>query len=182
MSGSSESLKKSWETRRKLGIVPKGWKMSDEAKKNVHEGNKKGWETRRKNGNANLHDAIKLGWANRRLKGNDHLLKLTIDKDGPILTNENAKVQIAKYPEIENTHCWILSSDSACSVHRFSKMMWEQKYNEKVEKDGQNICLCHKCDKILGPCVNPDHLVKANAYFNVHDMIDKNRHRWRNDD
>jgi len=40
---------------------------------------------------------------------------------------------------------------------------------------GRDNCLCHKCDKINGPCVNPDHLFLGTHKDNTQDCLKKDR-------
>lgn len=95
--------------------------------------------------------------------------RLLIDKNGPLIISDT--VQAKTYPEILNTHCWILSNSTRKHPGVYALKQWELEHGKKPE----NMCILHKCDNINGPCVNPNHLFLGTMSDNIKDCILKER-------
>ena len=61
-----------------------------------------------------------------------------------------------------------------CLAHRLSYMLHFGDIQKRT--DGENVCVCHRCDVPL--CVRPDHLFLGTASDNMLDMVKKKRGRW----
>lgn len=94
--------------------------------------------------------------------------RIKINTDGPLILPDAIQAKI--YPEISNTHCWIIGG-SGGSVFRYARKAWIGAFGE-IPK---GLYLCHKCDNINGPCGNPSHMFLGTQKDNMSDCSTKKR-------
>lgn len=115
------------------------------------------WEIRRKNKTDKFSNSSKEKLSNsHRIRS----LKNIIKSDFIKVDSEQAK----NWPEIANTQCWL----------RTHARRFYQTYVGKIPKDFE---VCHKCDNIYGPCVNPEHLFLGTHKTNMRDCTNKKRNK-----
>jgi hypothetical protein len=100
---------------------------------------------------------------------------MIINKNGPIVNKESIQAKI--WPEIANTNCWIINTRKKIfTLTYFTRKIWKENYGLIPEKiNNKRVCICHKCDNINGPCINPKHLFLGIDKDNIHDCIKKGR-------
>jgi len=103
----------------------------------------------------NRSDTVRKIWEERRQNRCNR--KIAIIKISPVILLESPQGQI--HPDIVNSSCWLSPNKH---THR---QVW-QKINGPRP---QNMCICHKCDKIYGECCNPSHLFLGTVKDNMHD-------------
>lgn len=99
----------------------------------------------------------------KHLNGRIRIIKYTLSQ--PIHTDS---IQATLYPEIANTCCHIRKHHRRLYVYMYGKL----------EK---GLEICHKCDEIYGPCVNPKHWFIGTHGDNMRDCVKKKRNgTWNN--